>query len=241
METGSGLTPDDSWLQAVGLSRYYIRGPQEVRALDGVDLDVSRGEFLALVGSSGSGKSTLLNLLAGLDTPTAGKILVDGEQLDTFSRKRLSRYRARQIGMVFQSFNLISHKTALENVETALYFNDTPKPERRKLATDMLTHLGLAERLDHRPADLSGGEQQRVALARALVKRPQILFADEPTGNLDRENTIQIAETLKSFNRDGITIVMVTHDGDLAESCATRIVRMDYGKIVSDTPAGAGK
>ncbi len=233
-------TSDAAWIRTAGLSRYYIRGPQEVRALDEVDLTISRGEFIAVVGSSGSGKSTLLNLLAGLDTPTAGRIFIAGEQLDSFSRKRLSRYRAQQIGMVFQSFNLISHKTALENVETALYFNETPKSDRQGLASQMLTRLGLGDRLHHRPADLSGGEQQRVAFARALVKNPQILFADEPTGNLDRENTELISQMLKSFNQSGVTVVMVTHDAELANSCANRIVSMDYGKIVSDTASESG-
>ncbi len=225
---------DTAWIRTSKLSRHYVRGPQEVRALDGVDLTISHGEFVAVVGSSGSGKSTLLNLLAGLDTPTEGQIFIAGEELNTFSRKRLSRYRAEQIGMVFQSFNLISHKTAQENVETALYFNETPKSERRKLSREMLSRLGLAERLDHHPADLSGGEQQRVALARALVKNPQILFADEPTGNLDRENTAAISAMLKSFNQNGVTVVMVTHDSELANTCARRIISMDYGKIVTD-------
>ncbi len=237
--TGTGTTSDRTsshaaWLTTAELCRYYVRGPQVVRALEKVDLTISRGEFVAVVGSSGSGKSTLLNLLAGLDTPTSGVISFDGERLNSFSRKCLSEYRAKQIGMVFQSFNLIAHKTALENVETALYFNETPKAERRELSANILERLGLADRLTHRPADLSGGEQQRVALARALVKSPQILFADEPTGNLDKENTVQISEMLRTFNRDGVTIVMVTHDTELAQSCARRVVRMDYGRIVAD-------
>ena len=200
--------------------------------MDKVSLDISQGEFLAIVGSSGSGKSTMLNLLAGLDTPTSGRIEIDGTALDSLSRRELSSYRAKQVGMVFQSFNLIAHHTALKNVEMALLFNNTPARERRLLATEMLERLGLADRLDHRPADLSGGEQQRVALARALVKKPRVLFADEPTGNLDHDNTEQIGQMLTELNIQGLTIMMATHDLELARLYAHRTARMDYGKLV---------
>lgn len=229
------------WLNAENLTRYYIRGPQEVRALDGVSLDVQRGDFVALVGSSGSGKSTLLNLLAGLDTPTGGSIFVEGRPFSELSKKDRARYRATQIGMMFQSFNLLPYKTAQENVELALYFDDTPRMKRKKMAVDMLTRLGLGERLDHRPADLSGGEQQRVALARALVKSPTALFADEPTGNLDHGNAVQISELLRELNRGGLTVVMVTHNLELAERYAGRIVRLNYGKIAKIENSGAGQ
>lgn len=228
------------WLNATDLKRYYIRGPQEVRALDGVSLTVDAGEFLAIVGSSGSGKSTLLNLLAGLDTATGGEITVDGSAFSTLTRRELARYRATQVGMVFQSFNLLPYKTALENVELALYFNHSPRPERRSRAVELLTRLGLGERLDHKPSDLSGGEQQRVAIARALVKAPTALFADEPTGNLDHDNAQQIAELLQTLNGEGLTVIMVTHNLELAERFARRIVRMNYGKIVSDSAAVTG-
>jgi len=230
--TDDHQTPTIPWIQTRELCRHYERGRHVVRAVDGVDLAIQKGEFLAVVGASGSGKSTLLNLLAGLDTPTSGHIEVDGQQLHQLSRRQLSAYRARKVGMVFQSFNLISHHTALKNVELALYFDGTPRPERRTRAFQILERLGLADRTDHRPLDLSGGEQQRVAIARALAKRPEILFADEPTGNLDQDNSTAIAALMAELNRDGLTIVMVTHDVDMAQSVAGRIVRMHYGRIV---------
>jgi putative ABC transport system ATP-binding protein len=203
-----------------------------VRAVDEVTFDFQRGEFLGIVGASGSGKSTVLNLLAGLDTPTSGRIEVDGIILGSLSRRELAAYRAHRVGMVFQSFNLITHYSALENVETALLFNGTPRPERRRRAQEVLERLGLADRVHHRPGDLSGGEQQRVAMARALVKRPDILFADEPTGNLDHDNAGQIAELLTTLNRDGLTIVMVTHNLDMARRCAHRTIGMRYGRLI---------
>lgn len=228
-------------LRTIGLNRLYTRGPHQVRALDGVTLDIGRGEFLAIVGSSGSGKSTLLNLLAGLDTPTSGTVEFDGRPLSGMSRKSLAEYRALNVGMIFQSFNLIPHYTAIQNVESALFFNRTRPSERRKLAMDVLERLGLSDRISHPPADLSGGEQQRVAVARALVKNPEILFADEPTGNLDYENARQIAQLLVTLNRAGLTIVMVTHNTDIAEECSHRVIRMQYGRIasVSTTRRGA--
>jgi len=225
------------FLRAVDLCRHYRRGPHIVRALDGVSLDVERGEFLSLVGSSGSGKTTLLNLLAGLDTPTSGSLEVDGVDFSTLSRRQRSSYRAIKVGMIFQSFNLISHYTALQNVEAALYFNGTPPKERRRLGTAALEQLGLSDRLMHRPADLSGGEQQRVAIARAVVKRPEVLFADEPTGNLDLENADQIATLLTSLNKDGLTIIMVTHNAEIASAIARRSIRLHYGRMLGE-PAG---
>jgi len=222
----------DAWITTSRLCRYYRRGPTEVRAVDGVDLTIGRVEFLGIVGSSGSGKSTILSLLAGLDTPTSGRIEIDGVALGSLTRRELAAYRAHRVGMVFQSFNLISHHTAQRNVELALYFNGVPRRERPGRAIAMLEQLGLGDRLDHRPADLSGGEQQRVALARALVKKPEVLFADEPTGNLDQDNTDQIAQLLTDLNRDGLTVVMVSHDLELARRCAGRTVRMVYGRLV---------
>jgi putative ABC transport system ATP-binding protein len=214
------------------LSRHYKRGPQLIKAVDQVDLTVTNGEFVAIVGSSGSGKSTLLNLMAGLDTPTAGTINFDGAVLSSLNRREIASYRAHQVGMVFQSFNLIHHRSALENVEMALYFNHTQHKDRVAKSTAMLELLGLGDRLTHRPSDLSGGEQQRVALARALVKGPKVLFADEPTGNLDQDNAQQISELLSRLNRDGLTIVMVTHNLDTARQYAHRVVKMHYGRIV---------
>jgi predicted ABC-type transport system involved in lysophospholipase L1 biosynthesis ATPase subunit len=213
------------------LARHYRRGPQTVRALDGVSLELARGEFLAVLGASGSGKSTLLNLLAGLDTPSAGEIYLDGQRLDGLSRRELSAYRAERVGMIFQSFNLLPQYTALENVALALLWRREPPRARRAAAGAMLERLGLGDRLDHRPADLSGGEQQRVAVARALVKRPEILFADEPTGNLDRDNSEQLARLLGELAAGGQALVLVTHDRSLAERWAQRILRLDYGRV----------
>lgn len=232
-----------TFLEATGLCRFYHRGPQTVRALDGVSVVVGRGEFLSIVGSSGSGKTTLLNLLAGLDTPTSGTVELDGIPLTTLTRRQLSAYRAHKVGMIFQSFNLISHYTALQNVETALYFNGTTPKERRRRAQEILEQLGLADRIGHRPADLSGGEQQRVAVARAIVKNPEILFADEPTGNLDLENAEQLANLLIKLNGDGLTIVLVTHNLEMAQHYTHRTIRMQYGHIVEDrqTQPGGGK
>lgn len=218
--------------EIAAVSRHYKRGPQLIKAVDEVDLTVANGEFVAIVGSSGSGKSTLLNLLAGLDTPTAGTINFDGALLSSLNRREIASYRAHQVGMVFQSFNLIHHRSALENVEMALYFNHTPHKDRVAKSTAMLEMLGLGDRLTHRPSDLSGGEQQRVALARALVKGPKVLLADEPTGNLDQDNAQQISELLSRLNRDGLTIVMVTHNLEAARQYAHRVVRMHYGRIV---------
>ena len=221
----------EAWIRAHRLERVYRRAGHEVHAVDGVDLAMARGEFLAVVGTSGSGKSTLVNLLAGLDTPTAGHVEVDGRRLDALSRRALAAYRARTVGIVFQTFNLLPQHSALGNVEMALYFDGTPRRERRARAAAVLEQLGLAERLHHRPLDLSGGEQQRVAIARALVKRPGVLFADEPTGNLDRENTEAIVDVLGELRRDRIAVVLVTHDLDMAGRAADRVVRMQYGRI----------
>jgi putative ABC transport system ATP-binding protein len=219
------------WIETSALCRYYKRGQNEVRAVDCVDIGIGRGEFVAVVGASGSGKSTLLNLLAGLDTPTSGHITVGSQRLDKLSRRELSAYRARQVGMIFQSFNLLPHQTALKNVELALYFSGTNGGDRRRVSKTILDRLGLSDRMDHRPADLSGGEQQRVAIARALVKQPEILFADEPTGNLDQDNSAAMIELLTELNADGLTVVMVTHDVETAGAAAGRIIRMHYGRV----------
>jgi putative ABC transport system ATP-binding protein len=223
---------ENVWLKTIGLCRYYHRGPQVVHAVDDVNLTLHKGEFLGIVGASGSGKSTLLNLMAGLDTPTSGRIEINGVSLAGMNRRSLAAYRAHRVGMVFQSFNLISHHTALKNVELALLFNNTPGRERRRIASAMLGRLGLGDRLTHRPGDLSGGEQQRVAIARALVKQPEIIFADEPTGNLDHDNARQIGDLLTGLNREGLTIIMVTHDLEMAARYARRTIRMNYGALV---------
>ena len=222
-------------IRTENLCRYYKSGPQQVRALDAVNVTVERGELLGILGSSGSGKSTLLNLIAGLDTPTSGEILAGGRSIASMSRKERSAYRANTVGIVFQSFNLVSHRTALANVELALMFGRSiSRAERRDRAADMLSKLGLGDRLDHLPADLSGGEQQRVAVARALVKNPTMLLADEPTGNLDEANSQQMADLLSELNRSGLTVLLVTHDRLLAESITGRIIEMSYGKVVDE-------
>jgi putative ABC transport system ATP-binding protein len=222
----------ESWLSTRELCRFYQRKTSVVRAVDSISLSIERGDFISLVGSSGSGKSTLLNLLAGLDRPTSGEILLNGEPFSRMTRRELSSYRASKVGMVFQAFNLIPHLSAQMNVELALYFNGTHKRKRKALAGEILSRLGMNDRLDHRPADLSGGEQQRVAIARALVKNPDILFADEPTGNLDEENTNGIMALLSKFNSEGLTIVMVTHDLALAKQVSRKLLRLHYGQIV---------
>jgi len=227
-------------LLASGLKRYYRSGIQEVRALDGVNLSVSKGEFVALVGASGSGKSTLLNLMGGLDTPTSGQIRTPGGDLSTMAPRQLARYRAQDVGMIFQTFNLVSHRSAQANVELALYFLDVKPRDRSRRATQILEQLGLKDRLHHRPADLSGGEQQRVAIARALVKNPTLLLADEPTGNLDRDNAQAITQIIADWNRRGGTVIMVTHNLQLAEKHAHRILKMEYGKFIDNAGDVAG-
>ncbi len=221
-------------LKTTNLCRYFQLGPQEIQAVINVNFEIAKGEFVGIVGASGSGKSTLLNLLAGLDTATSGKIEVSGTALDSLARKELSSYRATQIGMIFQTFNLLPHRTALENVEMALYFTGTSKADRRNKSILALEKLGLQDRLDHRPNSLSGGEQQRVAVARALVKEPEIIFADEPTGNLDKDNAYQIAELLAELNRNNLTIVLVTHDENLAIKYTDNIYRMDFGLLAAN-------
>ncbi|HTK81891.1 MAG TPA: ABC transporter ATP-binding protein [Bacteroidota bacterium] len=230
-----------SHIETKNLSRHYRRASHTVQALDNVSVSVGKGEYLSIVGSSGSGKTTLLNLLAGLDTPTSGSVDFDGASLSSFSRRQLAAYRAYKIGMIFQSFNLISHYTALQNVETALYFNNTLPAERRRLAMETLERLGLGDRIGHRPADLSGGEQQRVAVARAIIKKPEILFADEPTGNLDYDNANHIASLMRELNSEGLTIILVTHNLELAQQESQRVIRMQYGHVAADVQtSGAG-
>jgi putative ABC transport system ATP-binding protein len=237
----SNRQPNDILLQTNELCRYYQRGGQQVKAVDRVDLTITRGEFLAVAGASGSGKSTLLNLLAGLDSPTSGHVEFSGRRLDQLSRLELAAYRAGRVGIIFQSFNLLPQFSALRNVELALYFNRVPPSRRREQARRVLSQVGLSEREKFSPVELSGGERQRVAIARALVKEPDILLADEPTGNLDQENSELIAEQLRELNAQGLSVVLVTHDLQLAESSADRMVRMAYGRIVDSGKAGAGE
>jgi len=212
-------------------------GETLIRAVDGVSLDVRSGEFLALLGSSGSGKSSMLNLIAGLDRPTAGSVIVADRDLAKLTREQLAKYRLHVVGMVFQSFNLIASMTLAENVELPLRFAEIDRGEREKLAREALGRVGLGARMNHRPSELSGGEQQRAALARALINRPKLLLADEPTGNLDSHTGSEIMELVREFNRDlGMTVVMVTHERPLAERYVQRMIFLADGKLVDDQP-----
>lgn len=230
MTTGDGVA-----VRAERVSRHYEMGAAVIRAVDEVTLEVRAGEFVALLGSSGSGKSTLLNLMAGLDRPTGGAIFANGRNLSALSSLELARYRSRTVGMVFQSFNLLPRMTLEENVELPLRLAEVDRKERGARVQEALERVRLEKRLSHRPSELSGGEQQRAALARALVNRPTLLFADEPTGNLDSATGEAIMLLLKEIQQKmGMTIVMVTHERPLAERFADRIVTVADGKLVSD-------
>ena len=221
-----------SKINLVGLTRQYRMGPTVVSAVAGIDLTIDAGEAVALVGPSGSGKSTLLNLLGGLDRPSSGEIWVDGENIARASAKRLVEHRKRRVGFVFQSFNLLPYRTALENVEVPLMISGISPKERRARAGALLEKVGLGARTSHRPSELSGGEQQRVAIARSLANEPSILLADEPTGNLDSATGTGVMSLLKELNQGGLTLILVTHDMTVA-GYADRIVRLRDGKIVS--------
>jgi len=225
--------PEEPAISTVDLTRRYGAATAPVFALRGVTLDVARGERVALLGKSGSGKSTLLNLLGGLDRPTEGRVSVAGHQLDQLSGRGLARFRSASVGMIFQSFNLIASRTALENVELPMIFAGRPARERRTAARRALESVGLAARLDHRPAALSGGENQRVAVARALVNRPALVLADEPTGNLDSTTARDVMALIVDHVRQhSATLVLVTHDEELAAECTTRIVRLKDGELL---------
>jgi len=212
-------------------------GETSIRAVDGVSLAVRAGEFVALLGSSGSGKSSVLNLIAGLDRPTSGSVVVQDRDLAKLSREELAKYRLHVVGMVFQSFNLIASMTLAENVELPLRFAEVERNRRESLAREALELVGLRARISHRPSELSGGEQQRAALARALINRPQLLLADEPTGNLDSHTGTEILDLVREFNQQlGMTVVMVTHERALAECYAQRMIFLADGKLVDDRP-----
>src|SRR5262245_2071518 len=227
-----------AYLEAQQLKRHYRMGQAVVRALDGVSLSIDQGEFVALLGTSGSGKSTLLNLLAGLDRATDGTLAVSGKDLAKMSSNELSLHRRQNVGIIFQSFNLISTMTAADNVALSMMFAGIARAERDRRARTLLESVGLSERQGHRPRELSGGEQQRVAIARALSNTPSLLLADEPTGNLDSKTSKEIMSLLLTLNeRDGKTVVMVTHDASLAAQYARRTVTMLDGQIISDARA----
>ena len=214
------------------VSRLYQMGANKVTALDRVTMGAAEGEFVAIQGTSGSGKSTLLNLLGGLDRPSSGDVLFDSQPLGPFTKKQMARYRRFSVGMIFQNFNLIPTMTAAENVRLALAFGGTRGVERRKRAAALLERVGLADRMEHRPSELSGGEQQRVAVARALANQPRVLLADEPTGNLDSTRARELLSLLREMvDRDRLTVLLVTHDRELAGSFANRIIRMKDGRV----------
>lgn len=222
-----------SILEARQVSRIYQMGANSVAALDDVSIEIKDGEFVAIQGTSGSGKSTLLNLLGGLDHPSKGEVLFASKPLGPFSKKEMARYRRFSVGMIFQNFNLIPTMSARENVSLALAFGGMRGDERRKRSSELLGRVGLADRLEHRPSELSGGEQQRVAIARALANNPKVLLADEPTGNLDSIRAHELLGLLREMvNNDGLTIVMVTHDQELASSFAHRTIFMKDGRVV---------
>ncbi len=223
-----------SILEAREISKIYPMGPTNVAALDKVSLAVEEGQFVAIQGTSGSGKSTLLNMLGGLDHPTRGEVFFSSKPLGPLTKKEMARYRRYSVGMIFQGFNLINTMTAQENVGLALAFAGLRGSQRRKRADELLDRVGLADRLTHRPSELSGGEQQRVAIARALANRPKVLLADEPTGNLDSTRAHELLGLLREMvNKDALTILMVTHDHELATSFADRIVLMKDGRVVN--------
>ncbi len=221
-------------VETTNLTKTYGRAPALVHALQGVTLEIRRGERIALLGKSGSGKSTLLNLLGGLDRPTSGTIFAAGQDLSRLGDRKLALHRLTTVGMVFQSFNLIPSRTALQNVLLPMVFaGQTPKNRLAK-ARQILEKVGLGHRLHHRPTELSGGEQQRVAIARALVNHPQILLADEPTGNLDSATSSEILALISKHGQDhGTTLIMVTHDEELARRCTERILRLQDGRLLA--------
>ena len=225
-------------IRTENVCRYYPMGDSLIRAVDGISLSVAAGEFVALLGQSGSGKSTLLNLLAGLDRATSGSVLVNDRDLAKMSPEDLARYRRNDVGMVFQAFHLISSMTIMENVELPMRFAEVERTERAQRVRESLERVGLGNRMQHRPSELSGGEQQRVSIARALANRPALLLADEPTGNLDSRTGGDILTLIRDLSRSlGMTVVMVTHERILAERFAQRLIFLGDGKLLSSAPA----
>jgi putative ABC transport system ATP-binding protein len=225
--TGNGADPETNVLYVEDLHKYYQMGDNKVHALRGVNVRINRGEFVAIMGASGSGKSTFMNILGCLDRPSSGRYLLEGTDVSGLDKTQLAGIRNRKIGFVFQSFNLLSRTTALENTELPTVYARLDKTERRARAIESLRLVGLADRTDHFPSQLSGGQQQRVAIARALVNRPSILLADEPTGNLDSRTSVELMEIFQALNEKGLTIVLVTHETDIANFAGRTIVFRD--------------
>ena len=213
--------------------KIYNPGENQVNALDGVSITIDEGEFVAIIGQSGSGKSTLMNMLGLLDTPTHGEYYINGKLVDDLTDDQMSAIRNEEIGFIFQGFNLISSLTALENVELPLVYRGMPKQERREISQDALERVGLGERMNHLPAEMSGGQQQRVAVARAIAAKPPVILADEPTGNLDTKSTKEVMAILHVLKDEGRTVIVITHDNEIAEE-AERVIRIRDGKVVED-------
>ncbi len=215
------------------LHKVYLMGEEQVAALDGINLLIARGEYAAVTGPSGSGKSTLMNILGGLDRPSSGQYLFEGDNVGAFDEDDLAVFRNQRVGFIFQSFQLLPRLTALQNVELPMIYGGLPPTDRRARAADLLARIGLGDRLTHRPTQLSGGQQQRVAIARALANQPDIIFADEPTGALDQATGREVLELFETLHEEGLTLVMVTHDHDVASRARRRITFRD-GKVVAD-------
>lgn len=216
------------------LKRNFVLGEEIVYVLKGIDLEIQKGEYVALMGPSGSGKSTLMNLLGCLDTPTSGQYILNGKHVNLMQDNELAGIRNKEIGFVFQTFNLLPRTTALDNVALPMIYAGYSKADRRERATEVLTQVNLSDRMDHEPNQLSGGQRQRVAIARALVNRPSIILADEPTGNLDSKTSVEIMALFNDIHKNGNTVILVTHEEDIAEH-AHRIIRLRDGMIESDT------
>lgn len=228
------VTPDRALIEIRNITKTYEMGDVQVRALAGVSLDIKANEYVAIMGPSGSGKSTMMNMLGCLDTPTSGDYFLNGQNVSEMRDDELAQVRNKEIGFIFQTFNLIPRISCLQNVELPLVYAGVKKQERRQRAIDSLTYVGLGTRVNHKPNELSGGQRQRVAIARALVTRPSILLADEPTGNLDTKTSVEIMQIFEELYQKGNTVLMVTHEEEMANH-ARRIVRLRDGVIESDT------
>ena len=225
-------------IKVENLHKIYNPGENEVRALDGIDLEIGKGEFVAIIGHSGSGKSTLMNMLGCLDVPSSGNYFLNGHDVSKLTDNQLSDIRNKEIGFIFQGFNLIANLDAVENVELPLIYRGLGKQKRRRIAVEALKKVGLGTRMKHKPSELSGGQQQRVAVARAIAAQPPIVLADEPTGNLDTKSTKEIMEILKGLHKGGRTVIIITHDDEIAQQ-VNRVVRIIDGRIENEEREGA--